>query len=149
MGLLKAEYIVEINAPIERCYEIIADLENTPDWQETMLSMEILETDSEGRATLVETVADAKIKHITTKLAFSYQPSIGMTWIQEKGEMKWMNGHWKLEDLGDSQTRAAYGLEGDPGRMLGLLLRGPVGDKVKQLLTKDAAEGLKKHAEAG
>ena len=33
--------------------------------------------------------------------------------------------------------------------MLGLLLRGPVEGKVKEFLTKGAAEGLKKHIEGG
>jgi hypothetical protein len=33
--------------------------------------------------------------------------------------------------------------------MLGLLLRGPVEGKVKEFLTKGAAEGLKEHVEAG
>ncbi len=33
--------------------------------------------------------------------------------------------------------------------MLGLLLRGPVEGKVKEYLTKSAAEGLKEHAEKG
>ena len=70
-----------------------------------------------------------------------------MTWEQKKGELKWLNGYWKLEDLGDGKTSATYGLEADTGRVLGLLIRGPVQDKVKEWLTKDAAEGLKKYAE--
>jgi hypothetical protein len=63
--------------------------------------------------------------------------------------MKWLNGSWTLEDLGEGRTRATYSLVGDPGRMLGLLLRGPVEGKVKEFLTKDAAEGLKRAAESG
>ena len=72
-----------------------------------------------------------------------------MTWEQEKGDMKRLNGAWTLEDLGEGRTRATYSLIGDPGRMLGLLLRGPVEGKVKEFLTKDAAEGLKRAAESG
>ena len=36
----------------------------------------------------------------------------------------------------------------DPGRMLGMLLRGPVEGKVKEFLTKGAAEGLKEYCES-
>jgi hypothetical protein len=61
--------------------------------------------------------------------------------------MKWLTGEWVLEELGASQTRATYALRADPGRMLGLLLRGPVEGKVKEMLTKSAAEGLKEEAE--
>ncbi|MEX0621293.1 MAG: SRPBCC family protein [Solirubrobacterales bacterium] len=149
MGILKASSTVEVDAPTARCYEIIADLENTPKWQETMVSAEVLKKDSEGRAALVEIKSDAKVRTVTSRIAFEYQPETGMTWEQKKGDMKWLTGSWKLEDLGDGRTRATYGLEADSGRMLGLLLKGPVEDRVKDWLTKDATYGLKKFAEAG
>ncbi len=148
MGILKAERTVEIDAPKSRCYEIIADLENTPDWQDSMKSIKVLETDGEGRPSLVEIKSDAKVKEISSRLAFAYQPDDGMTWEQKKGDLKWMTGKWVLEDLGDDRTRATYALEGDTGRMLGLLIKGPVEDKLKEFLTKDAAEGLKREAES-
>lgn len=148
MGILKAERTVEIDAPKSRCYEIISDLEGTPSWQESMNSLKVLATDDEGRATLAEIKSDAKVKEITSRLSFSYQPGEGMTWEQEKGDLKWMTGKWVLEDLGGNRTRATYALEGDTGRMLGLLIKGPVEDKLKEWLTKDAAEGLKARAES-
>lgn len=149
MGILKASSTVEVEAPAARCYEIISDLANTPEWQEAMVSAEVLEKDSEGRAALVEIKSDAKVRTVTSLIAFQYQPETGMTWEQKKGDMKWLTGSWKLEDLGDDRTRATYALEADTGRMLGLLLKGPVEDKVKGWLTEDATSGLKKFAEAG
>jgi uncharacterized membrane protein len=149
MGILKASSTVEVDAPVSRCYEIISDLENTPNWQEAMVSAKVLETDSEGRPELVEIKSDAKVRTVTSRIAFKYQPETGMTWEQKKGDMKWMTGSWVLEDLGDDCTRAVYALEADTGRMLGLLLKGPVEDKVKAWLTNDATAGLKKYAEAG
>jgi uncharacterized membrane protein len=148
MGMLVAERTVEIDAPRERCYAIIADLPSTPEWQESMISCDVLEEDSQGRAELVDVKSDAKVRQVTSRLRFSYDEPNGMTWVQEKGDMKSLDGRWELEDLGDGRTRATYGLEGDPGRMLGLLLRGPVEGKVKEFLTKDSAEGLKARAEA-
>jgi ribosome-associated toxin RatA of RatAB toxin-antitoxin module len=149
MGILKASSTVDVDAPAARCYEIISDLEHTPDWQEAMVSAEVLEKDSKGRAALVEIKSDAKVRTVTSLIAFEYQPETGMTWEQKKGDMKWLTGSWTLEDLGEDRTRATYALEADTGRMLGLLLKGPVEDKVKDWLTKDATNGLKKHAEAG
>ncbi|MCO5316160.1 MAG: SRPBCC family protein [Solirubrobacterales bacterium] len=147
MGILKAERTVEINAPRSRCYEIISDLEHTPDWQDSMKELDVLESDGEGRATVVQIKSDAKVKDVTSRLEFSYQPEDGMTWEQTKGDLKWLKGKWILEDLGDDRTRATYALEADTGRMLGLLIKGPVEDKLKEWLTKDAAEGLKAEAE--
>jgi uncharacterized membrane protein len=149
VGTIRAERTVEIEAPLERCYEIVADLEATPEWQDSMLSIEVLERDREDRPTLCEIRSDAKVRQVTSHYRFAHHPPDRMTWEQEKGDLKSLTGEWKLEDLGGERTRAVYRLEADPGRVLGLLLRGPVEGKVKEFLTKDAAEGLKRAAEAG
>jgi uncharacterized membrane protein len=148
MGTLEASWTVEIDAPRDRVYEIAADIEGAPDWQGTLEDVEVLERDDQKRPLLVETLSDATVKKVRAKLRFGYDPPDGITWEQEKGEMKWLTGSWVFEDLDGGGTRATYGLRADPGRMLGLLLRGPVEGKVKEMLTKSAAEGLKEKAEA-
>ena len=147
MGTLEASWSVEIDAPRDRCYEIAADIEGAPAWQGTLERAEVLKRDREGRAVVVDTTSDASIKKVHSRLRFSYQPPGGITWEQEEGEAKWLTGSWEFEEVDEGRTRATYGLRSDPGRILGLLLRGPVEGKVKELLTKGAAEGLKKKAE--
>jgi uncharacterized membrane protein len=147
MGTLQASRTVEIDAPPERCYELAADIGGSADWQETMISVEVLESDAEGRATRVETLSDAKVKQVRSRLRFAYDPPRGLSWEQEKGEVKWLRGSWAFEPLDGDRTRATYSLEADTGRVLGLLLRGPVEGKVKELLTKDPTDGLKREAE--
>jgi uncharacterized membrane protein len=147
MATLEASWTVEIDAPLERCYEIAADIESAPEWQGTLEQVEVLKHDREGRAVVADTTSDASIKKVQSRLRFSYQPPGGITWEQEEGEVKWLTGSWAFEDAGGGRTRATYGLRSDPGRIMGLLLRGPVEGKVKELLTKGAAEGLKRHAE--
>ena len=149
VGTLEASWTVEIDAPRERCYAVAADVANSPEWQGTLEDVEVLETDDEGRAERVETVSDATVKKIRARLRFAYDPPDRITWEQEKGEVKWLTGSWDFEELGPSRTRATYALRADPGRILGLLLRGPVEGKVKEHLTKGAAEGLKRQVEAG
>lgn len=148
MGILTAERSIEIAAPKAACWEIIADLETTPEWQESMLKAKVLETDAEGRGILVEITSDAKVRAVTSRISFSYEPETSMTWEQEKGDLKWMKGSWLLEEVSDAVTRAVYRLEADTGRVLGLLVKGPVADKVKDMLTTDATEGLKRWAES-
>lgn len=148
MGTLEASWTVEIDAPRDRVYEIAAGIEGAPDWQGTLEDVEVLERDDQKRPLVVETVSDATVKKVRSILRFDYDPPDGLTWEQEKGEMKWLTGSWVFEDLDGGGTRATYGLRADPGRMLGLLLRGPVEGKVKELLTKSAAEGLKEKAES-
>jgi uncharacterized membrane protein len=146
MAVIRGERSVEIEAPIERCFDIAADIRGAPDWQGSLLDVEVLERDADRRATLVETESDAKVKKVRSRLRFSYAPPTRIDWVQEKGETKSLEGWWQFEDLGGS-TRATYALVVDPGRVLGLLLRGPAEAKVRDFLLGGAAEGLKKQAE--
>jgi uncharacterized membrane protein len=148
MGLIKGDRSVEIDAPIERCYQIAADIQNSPEWQGSLKDVEVLERDDQRRALLVETESDAKVKTVKALLRFSYEPPTGIRWVQEKGDTKSLIGSWTFEDLGDGRTRATYALEADPGRMLGMLLRGPAETKVRDFLVGNAADGLKEKAEA-
>ena len=149
MGNVTGDRSVEIDAPIERCFEIAADIENAPEWQGSLRDVEVLSRDDDGRAEVVETTSDAKVKTVKARLRFSYEEPDRITWVQEKGDTKALNGWWDFEDLGGGRTRATYGLDVDPGRMLGMLLRGPVEGQVRNFLLGGAAEGLKKQAEAG
>jgi uncharacterized membrane protein len=148
MGQIKGDRTVEIDAPIERCYEIAADVENATEWQGSLKDVEVLERDGDRRPLLVETESDAKVKSVRAVLRFSYEPPTDIRWVQEKGDTKSLKGWWTFEDLGDGRTRATYGLEADPGRMLGMLLRGPAESRVRDFLLGNAAEGLKQKAEA-
>jgi uncharacterized membrane protein len=149
MGAIEGDKSVEIDAPIERCFQIAADIENAPEWQGSLRDVEVLERDDEGRPALVDTESDAKVKTVKARLRFTYDEPTDIRWVQEKGDTKSLEGSWELQDLGGGRTRATYALSSDPGRMLGLLLRGPVEGQVRNFLLGGAAEGLKDQAEQG
>lgn len=149
MGNLKASWTVEIDAPRERVWEVAADVPNSTDWQPALETVETLETDDQGRSTLVDTTSDAKVRKTSQRLRFSYDEPNGMTWVQEKGDVKSLDGSWVFTDLGGDRTKAVFSIEADPGMVIGMLLRGPVEGKVKTFLTKGAAEGLKQQIESG
>ena len=148
MGLIKGDRSVEIDAPIERCFEIAANIEAAPEWQGSLQDVEVLERDGDKRATLVETKSDAKVKSVRALLRFSYDEPTRIEWVQEKGDTKALTGSWTFDDLGGGRTRATYALEADPGRMLGMLLRGPAEAAVRDFLLGGAADGLKRQAES-
>ena len=147
MGVLAGSSSAEIDAPLEKVWKAVADVEKAPDWQGGMKDLEALEHDDQGRATLVETEADAKVTTIKTKVRFDYDAPTRLSWRQEKGDLKSLVGSWELEDLGDGRTRATYALEGDTGRVLGMLVRGPVEDKLIDFLVKPRADELKRYIE--
>ena len=146
--MITGDRTVEIDAPIQRCFDIAADIEHSPKWQGSLKDVEVLSKDGDGRAEVVETESDAKVKHVKARLRFSYSEPTRIEWVQEKGETKSLRGWWDLEDLGGDRTRATYALEVDPGRILGMLLRGPMQGIVKDFLLGGAAEGLKREAES-
>jgi len=148
MGEIKGERSVEIEAPIETCFAIAADIDNAPEWQESLKDVDVIERDADRRAALVETASDAKVKTVRATLRFSYDEPSGIDWDQEKGDVKSLKGYWRFERLGPDRTQATYGLVVDPGRMLGMLLRGPAEGKVRDFLLGGAAEGLKAKAES-
>jgi len=147
MGIIEGERTVEIEAPIDRCFAIAADIEGAPEWQGSLEDVEVLERHPDRRAELVETKSNAKVKSVRALLRFSYDEPTRIEWVQEKGDTKSLKGWWDLEDLGDGRTRATYALVVDPGRMLGMLLRGPAEAAVRDFLLGGAAEGLKQQAE--
>lgn len=147
MGLITGSRSVEIEASIEDCFEIAADIENAPRWQGSLKTVDVLERDDEGRPELVDSENDAKVKTVKSRLRFTYDKPHRIEWVQEKGDTKSVHGWWDLEDLGSDGTRATYNLEVDPGRMLGMLMRGPVEGQVRDFLLGNAATGLKSEAE--
>lgn len=149
MANLTGERTVEIDAPIARCFAIAADIEGAPAWQAPLRDVQVLERDGAGRPALVQTEFDAKVRAVKALLRFGYEGPTSITWDQERGDVKSLRGWWKLEDLGGDRTRASYGLDVDPGMMLGLLLRGPAEAAVRDVLLGGAADGLKRKAEAG
>ena len=46
MGTISGERSVEIDAPMERCYEIASDIGNAPEWQGSLKDVEVLERDA-------------------------------------------------------------------------------------------------------
>jgi hypothetical protein len=60
-----------------------------------------------------------------------------------------VEGAWILEDLGGGRTKATYELDSDPGRVLGMLIRGPVESAVRSMLVNARPGELKKRVEEG
>ena len=122
MGNITGERSVEIDAPIQRVFDIAADIENAPAWQGSLKDVEILERDADGRATLVDTVNDAKVKTVKNKLSFTYNSPTEIRWRQEKGDVKSLVGWWALwiitNILGNLSLR--FSMMDSEGQMLGM-----------------------------
>ncbi|HEY1523186.1 MAG TPA: SRPBCC family protein [Solirubrobacteraceae bacterium] len=148
MAPITGSSTADIHAPLEEVWELVEDVEQAPNWQGGLKDIEPLERDGEGRVTLVESETDAKVRAVKSVVRFAYEPPIRLSWTQEKGELKSVVGSWVLEDLGDGRTRATYDLEVDLGRMLGIVIRGPLVDALRSMLVNARAGELKQAIEA-
>ena len=116
----------EIEAPIEEVFAVAADVEGSPRWQPEIKVAECLDRDDAGNQVLVRTETDAKVRRLGSTLRFAYDEPRRISWVQEDGDLKSVEGSWELEDLGDGRTRATYSMTVDLGRMLGMVIRGPL-----------------------
>jgi carbon monoxide dehydrogenase subunit G len=139
----------EIEAPLARVWAVVEDVEKAPEWQGGLKAMRAVERDAQRRAILCESESDAKVRTIKSTVRFSYDPPTKLAWEQEKGELKSVVGSWELQDLGDGRTRSTYSLEVDLGRVLGMVIRGPMVDVLRGMLINARAGELKRAAEGG
>ena len=116
----------EIDAPIEEVFALAADVEGSPRWQPEIKRAECLQRNDDGHQVLVRTETDAKVRTLGSTLRFGYDDPTGISWEQTDGDLKSVRGSWELEDLGDGRTKATYWMEVDLGRMLGMVIRGPL-----------------------
>jgi uncharacterized protein YndB with AHSA1/START domain len=138
----------EIDAPLDEVWAAVEDVLTAPDWQGGLVAMSALERDAAGRPTLVETENDVKVRHVKTQVRFRYEPPTRLSWTQEKGDLKSVEGSWTLEDLGEGRTRATYTLDSDPGRVLGMLIRGPIEAAIRAMLVNARPGELKGRVES-
>lgn len=139
----------DIDAPRDQVWALVEDVESAPQWQGGLKSMHAIERDADGRATRCEAETDAKVRTVKSIVRFTYDGPGSLKWTQEKGDLKSVVGSWKLEDLGGDRTRATYSIEAELGGRLGMLVRGPIVDVLRQMLAGARAGELKKQIESG
>jgi ribosome-associated toxin RatA of RatAB toxin-antitoxin module len=149
MGTIDGEASSEIDAPIDEVYAVAADVEGSPRWQPEIKLAECVERDGDGNQVLMRMETDAKVRRLGSTLRFSYERPTRISWEQEDGDLKSVDGHWDFEDLGEGRTRATYRLEVDLGRMLGMMIRGPVVGVLRGQLVDSMPGKLKRFVEAG
>ena len=145
--MLEGENSIEVAAPCETCFELAAAIDRLPEWQSQVRSAEVHERGDDGRPSVVETVSDARVRDIKYLLRYAFDPPHRITWTYLEGDVKDIRGEYRFEELDDGHTRVTYRLEVDPGRRLGLLLRGPLADRVRDYVMGTTLDELKAEAE--
>jgi ribosome-associated toxin RatA of RatAB toxin-antitoxin module len=123
MTLLEGTSDGDVDAPIERCWEIVAAIDRSPEWQQGMESVDVLERDAEGRPSMCEIVVDAKFTKLRLRARVTYDAPHRLAFAKAgPGSVERLEGSWELTDLGNGRTHVRYALAVDPGKV-GLLAR--------------------------
>jgi carbon monoxide dehydrogenase subunit G len=139
----------EIDAPLQAVWAVVEDVAAAAEWQRGLDVVTVLERDEQGRAVACETTTDAKVKVFTARVRFAYDSPSALTWQQERGDLRAMEGSWRLQDAGGGRTRATYTLDGDPGVLMSRFLKGALEQRVRDVLIEGRPAELKARVEGG
>jgi hypothetical protein len=115
MGITRAEQRLEIPASREACFEAIVDFETYPEWQDAVVRAEVVESYDDGLGKVVELCVDAKVREVTYRLLYHYEPPGKLWWDFVEGHgVEYIDGEYLFEAR-DGATLATYRLGIDPG----------------------------------
>jgi ribosome-associated toxin RatA of RatAB toxin-antitoxin module len=146
--MIRGSCSAEVPFGVQRCWNLVADIERAPDWQRTLQSVEVLERDDQGRALICDTVNDAKLRKVRVRIRVEYaQPSRVRFRFVASDDLDALDGGWDLESLGAERTRVTYSLGIDPGPIPRLAR--PLERAIRPLVMGHQAEELERALAAG
>ena len=123
MSLMQGTSEGDVDAPIERCWEVVEAIDRSPEWQTGMESVQVVERDAQDRPSVCEIVVDAKFTKLKLRVAVTYDPPHRLVFTQSgAGSVERLEGSWELSEAGPGRTHARYTLALDPGKV-GLMAR--------------------------
>jgi ribosome-associated toxin RatA of RatAB toxin-antitoxin module len=141
--MIDGEKREEIPAALEVVYAVVADIEGYVDWHPFFASVAVTGHDDEGRPASAACTHGTPVGTLRTEMRFRYDPHTEVEALREGGDFKRMSGTFTLDEQGSDVTLVTHRLQVDPGMRLGLLLRGPVEEKVRNSVLNGAFAGLR------
>lgn len=134
---------IVIHAPAAAIMDVIADLENYPEWSEGVHQIDVLTRFEDGRPETARWVVDAGPIKDVYDLKYSWNGNHSVSWTLIQGQiLKMDDGTYTLDEEGGS-TKVNYKLKVDLAiPMLGMLKR-----KAERTIVDTALKGLKKRVE--
>lgn len=103
---------IHIHAPPGRCFAIAADFERYPEWAGDVKSVEVVDRDEAGRASVVRFRAGALGQSTRYTLQYDYgeAPRV-LAWMQVQGDLtRKLDGRYVFDDDGVGGTNMTYHL---------------------------------------
>jgi ribosome-associated toxin RatA of RatAB toxin-antitoxin module len=102
---------LHMDAPPERCFEVVLDFERYPEWVADIKHVEVLTRDEQGRGSKVAFRAAAMGRSTSYTLAYDYSKAPGqVSWVLEKGDITRRLDGTYVFDAADGGTDVTYHL---------------------------------------
>ncbi len=135
----------QVNASLQKCLDVVTDIQRYPEWISDIKEVRILSTDSEGRPDEVtfRAAAFGRSTNYTLKYDYSELPS-KLRWVQTSGDhTNKLDGSYTFDET-DSTTRITYELEAE----LKIPIPGFIKRRAETLIINSALRDLKARAES-
>lgn len=134
---------IVIAADLPTIFEIIADFDSYPGWQDAFKAAETLETGPDGWGTRARYTIEQMGLSETFELAYTYTDT-SMSWrLVEGHRIKRLDGTYTITELDDGTCRLTYELETETSLPLPSFARRKIADKI----VHDGLHGVKRRAE--
>jgi ribosome-associated toxin RatA of RatAB toxin-antitoxin module len=134
-----------IDAPPEKVYEVALDIERYPEWARDIKEVAILESDDQGRPSLVRFRAAAMGHSARYALRYDHGDAPRtLAWKLEQGDIvRTLDGQYVFEPTGSGGTEVTYHLEVE----LAVPLPGFIKRRAESKIMTTALDELKRRCE--
>jgi len=137
---------LEIDAPAEALYDVVADIGSYPDWATGVKEVDVLETAPDGRVERARFVLEGFVKEIEYTLRYTHDRPNRLSWVTEEDskDVRMLEGSYTFNPM-DGATEVVYALSVEPNFTLPGFLRRQA---EKQIVTT-ALRGLRTRVTRG
>ena len=101
-----------IRATPARCFQVVTDFDNYPQWAADIKQVTIEERDAQGRPVRVTFRAAAFGRSTTYTLDYDYSVANRLAWVQSRGDLtNRLDGAYTFDAVGDGDTEVTYELD--------------------------------------
>ena len=105
---------LEIDATPEALYDVVADVAAYPDWANGVKTVEVIETDHDGRVSKARFVVDIFVKEIDYVLNYEHDRPHLLSWsAEESDDLASLDGSYKFVPV-EGSTEVTYSFTVEP-----------------------------------
>ena len=145
--MMHADRTETIAATPEQVWALIADVEGYGGWHPFFSDIDVHERDDGERVTRAAFSHHTSVVTLHTELRFTYEDGVAVRATGTGKDLKSMAGGFELHAQEDG-VALRHTIDVDPGFKIGLLLRGPVEDRVRNGVLNGAFRGVREQLES-